>query len=173
MNPSPGGFMLRPMRSLLPLALALLLHAAAANAEPYAVGDTLAGFSLEDQFGRAHRLDAEVAVLVFSRDMDGGALIKDALSDRDAADLQRLRAVYIADISGMPSLIARLFALPRMRNRAYPMLLDRDGAATRGLPDIEKHATLIFLDALRVVRIEHYDTAEALDRALAELPEGS
>ena len=129
--------------------------------------------NIKDAHDRSIWIDAETAVVVFSRDMDGGALIKEALSNRDAADLQRLRAVYIADISGMPTLIARMFALPRMRKRAYPMLLDRDGAATRRLPDVEKHATLIFLDALRVIRIEHYDTAEALDRALAELPEGS
>jgi hypothetical protein len=68
----------------------------------------------------------------------------------------------------MPKLVARLFAVPSMRRRPYPMLLDRTGEATARLPDVEEQATLLFLDELRIERIEHVDSADGV-RALLGL----
>jgi len=155
------------------LVLASLLLAGVAAAEPYAVGDTIEGFSLEDQHGAVHDVDGRVRVIFFSRDMDGGELLEKALADRDPEFLNEISAVLVADISGMPRLIARLFALPSMRKRPYPMLLDRDGDTTASLPDVEDQATVILLKDLRVVRVDHYASEEALAESIAKLSEGS
>ena len=150
--------------------LAIALFAVSAGAEPLAVGGTLSAFSLEDQHGASHRVDASVAVVLFSRDMDGGNLLKEALADSEPGFLEARHAVYVADISGMPSLVARLFALPSMRKRPYPMLLDRDGEATRDLPDLEGKATLLRLDDLRITGVEHLDSAAEVREALGAAP---
>lgn len=149
------------------LLLALILLCVGALAEPLQVGRSLAPFSLEDQHGESHTVDASARILLFSRDMEGGGLLKEALEGRDASYLSARGALYLADISGMPRLIARFVALPRMRRRAYPMLLDPDGSATRALPDREGEATLVFLDRLRITRIEYAGTSEEV-RALLE-----
>ena len=148
------------------LAFSAMLVAKAAFAESYAVGDEIEPFTLQDQHGESRSVDASVKVILFSRDMKGGDVLKQGLADVAPEYLSGKKAVYVADISGMPRLIARIFAIPAMRKRPYSMLLDRDGEATVRLPDVEGQATLIFLDRLTVQRIVHVTEAPAVRREL-------
>ena len=150
----------------LGLALAGLLLAAPAAAEPAGPGDALTPFTLEDQHGEERSVDEATKMVLFSRDMDGGALLKDALADVEPGALASLGAAYVADISGMPALVARMFAVPAMRKRPYPMLLDREGQVTAQLPDVEGQATLIFLEGLVVSRVAHLGSAAELRETL-------
>jgi len=148
----------------------LFLVAAGANAETYSVGERILPFSLEDQNGTSQAVDESTALILFSRDMDGGKLLKAALEGVPAEFLPTLRAAYVSDISEMPSLVARMFALPSMRKRPYPILLDRLGQTTRRLPDIEGQATLIVLKRLEIMRVDHADSANAVRKILGLEP---
>jgi hypothetical protein len=150
--------------------LVCVLAAAAAGAEPLAVGSTIAAFEIDDQHGVTRRVDESVRILLFTREMGGGDVVKAALAEADASLLTERGAVYVADISGMPGLVARLFAIPRMRERPYPMLLDRDGALSRDFPSRKGQATLFFLEKLRVTKLEHFGSAQELRNALALPP---
>jgi hypothetical protein len=169
-----GGFRIHGPRSrastrrflLRALALAAILVAADAYAQPYAVGDAIEPFTLEDQHGKSRTVDASVKVILFSRDMEGGDLLKEGLADVDPGYLDGRNAVYVADISRMPRLVARMFAIPAMRDRPYAMLLDRDGETTARLPAAEGQATLLFLDRLTVQRIAHVTEARAVRHEL-------
>ncbi len=125
------------------------------DARPYAVGEVIPPIPLENQHGEPGAVDESTRVVLFSRDMEGGDLLKEALAEVAAETLAGRGAVYVSDISGMPTFVARMMAVPAMRRRPYDMLLDREGDVTARLPDAEGEATLIHLDALRVVRIEH------------------
>ena len=70
----------------------------------------------------------------------------------------------------MPGLIARMFAIPAMRDRPYSMLLDRDGKTTARLPSAQAQATLVFLDGLTVQRIINVAEAPAVRRELESVP---
>jgi len=144
------------------VAFFLAIAASTASAEPYRVGDTLEGFSLEDQHGEVRSLEDTVEVVLFSRDMEGGDLLKSALAELEPGTLAARNALYVSDISGMPSLISRLFAIPNMRKRPYSMALDRDGATTERLPDEPGKATLIFCEQRTITRIEHADSAASV-----------
>jgi len=148
------------------LALGFAFAASVAGAGPLAVGDRVEAFTLEDQHGVEHTLDATIELILFSRDMDGGDLVKQALAEAPADLLSSRHALYVADIRGMPKLVAKLFALPAMRKRPYPLLLDRDGATTAQLPDVEGRATLIFLRDFEVTRVLHVATAAEVEREL-------
>lgn len=161
------------MRVRVPLVIPLLLIAGAAGAETYAVGSTLPELALADQHGQTRRLDASVRVVLFSRDMAGGRVIQEALAEDGAALLERHGAVYVTDVSRMPALVRRLIALPRMRKRPYPMLLDEEGAATAGFPSEEGRATLLRLDALRVTEVAYPASPAELREALAAAAPGS
>jgi len=151
----------------LPLALLLLaLSAGAEGADPYAVGDEMEPFTLEDQHGEPHTVAANVALILFGRDMDGGDILKQALADAPEGLLAERKAAYVADISRMPKLVARMFALPAMRRRPYAVLLDRDGATTARLPSEEGKATLIFRDAAKITRLLHLDDPAAVRSAV-------
>lgn len=143
-----------------------MLVADAAFAQPYDVGDAIAPFTLEDQHGRSLAVDASVKVILFSREMKGGDVLKQGLAGVEPGYLEGKGAVYVADISRMPGLIARMFAIPAMRDRPYSMLLDRDGETTARLPGAEGQATLIFLDRLTVQRIVHVADAPVVRREL-------
>jgi len=97
--------------------------------------------------------------------MAAGDVVKAALGDTEQRVLDERGLVYVADISGMPAVISRMFAIPKMRKRPYRVLLDRDGAVVRDLPRVEGRPTLVALDRLRIVRIEHPASAEELKRA--------
>lgn len=154
--------------------LAMALVASTASAEHYsaehyyAVGDTIEALILEDQHGERHPVDASVNVVLFSRDMKGGEVLKEGLADVAPGYLAAMKAVYVADISEMPGMVARMFAIPAMRDRPYSILLDRDGDTTARLPDVDGQATLIFLDRLTVQRIVSVSEPAALKRQLSE-----
>jgi len=101
--------------------------------------------------------------------MEGGEIVKTSLADFGAELLSDADAVYIADISGMPKLIRRMFALPKMRKRGYPVLLDTEGTVCADFPGSEGHGTMIRLESSRIVEINHYDSADEMRAALRSL----
>jgi hypothetical protein len=153
------------------LVLPLALAAAVASGQP-SVDGTFRPFALEDQHGVRAEVGEGVQIILLTRDMDGGNLVKTALAEVPQSILDQRHVVYIADTSGMPSLIARFTALPRMKKRPYRVLLDRDGKATRDWPFTSGTVTLIALDGLRVKRVEELTSVEGV-RAELGLPPGA
>ena len=151
----------------------LALAPGVALAEGIALDDTLTAIALEDQHGRPGGVDATTRGVLLSRDMDGGGLVREALATDGAAQLERAGAVYIADVHGMPGLVRRFIAIPRMRERPYRVLLDAEGAPTAALPAEEGRATWLRLEALRVVEIRFLTSAEEVRQVLAGTPSGN
>ncbi len=54
-----------------------------ATADAYGVGSRIPPLSAEDQHGTPHRIDASVRIVLFSRDMLGGDVLKSALEESD------------------------------------------------------------------------------------------
>lgn len=165
-----------PRRLVSPLSWAFLAATLLACASPggsrggpLLEGSTLSPFSIRDQHGETHRIDRSVRAIVFGREMGAGEIIKNTLAESGARLLTDARAVYVADVSGMPSIIRKLFAEPKLRKRPYPMLLDRDGSATTWFPGEEGRATLLILEQLEIVAIRHIASADELRTELSEL----
>lgn len=143
--------------------LAIVLSvAAAAQAEPLHVGSRLPELRLRDQHDVDATIEADVNFVIFSRDMDGGNLVKAALSEHGGATMNEAKAVYVADITRMPAVITSLFALPSMRKRDYRIILDRDGKATADFPAAEGKVTVMKLDDGVIAQIDYADSAAAL-----------
>jgi len=162
-----AGWRVRARLTAKAAALLFLLAAAAARAEPYAPGSVLEPFELADQHDQVRKVDASRRALLFTRDMQAGDALKQALAADGAKLLDAAGAVYVADVSGMPALVLRLFALRKMRERPYPMLLDRDGSQTARLPAQSGKVSLLVLDSLRVKEIRYLGTPEEIRAALA------
>jgi len=139
-----------------------------APASTYEVGSLMTPAMLKDQFGEEHHLDESVNLILFARDMEGAQLIQDLLGGAEPGLLGELHAVYVADISRMPGLITRTMAIPKLKKRPYPTLLDRTGTVSRSFPSQEGKATLIRLELLRVWEIESVGSAEELRAAILE-----
>ncbi|TFH23775.1 MAG: hypothetical protein E4H03_05350 [Myxococcales bacterium] len=142
--------------------------AAAAGADgPYGVGERLERVVLEDQHGVERAVDASSDVILFTRDMDAGDIVKAALADTTAEQLDARHVVYVSDISAMPAMVARLLALPKMRKRPYPMLLDRDGDATARFPARAGLVTVLRVDDLEIVAVEYIGDSAAVTAIVA------
>ena len=107
-------------------------------------GERLAPWTLLDQFDRPYTLDERLQVLLVARDMDGAKLLKAALQDRPEGYLEQRHALFLADISGMPGPIAKLFAIPAMRDYHYRVLLDREARVVPRYPVVA--GSVLWLD---------------------------
>ena len=105
------------------LLLLCLLSTAVLALEP---GERLAPWTLLDQHDVPYTLNDETRILLVARDMDGAKLVNAALEGKPKGYLDERHAVFLADISRMPRIIATLFALPKMRDYNNRILLDRD-----------------------------------------------
>ncbi len=133
------------------------------------MGSRVAPATLLDQNEVPHRIDESVRIIFFAREMEGGAVIRALLDDEGPKYLAKHGALYVADISGMPTLIAKLVAIPKMREeRPYPTLLDRDGATTAPFPAQEGRVTVMALDKLRVTAIHYRGSVAGLRDAVAK-----
>ncbi|WP_024954765.1 hypothetical protein [Sulfurospirillum arcachonense] len=89
----------------------------------FKVSDTIGSFSLPDQFDKVHVVDNKAKIIIVSFEKDTGKLVNDFLASKEPSFLQEHKAVFIADISLMPSIITKLFALPKMRDYKHDILL--------------------------------------------------
>lgn len=142
--------------------LAFLRVGPVAQAAPIADGATLPAISLADQHDVQATVGPETKLLLFTRDMDASKITKEVLAENGAAMLTNAGAVYVADISAMPSLVTTLFAMPGLRKRPYQMLLDRDGVVTKDLPSEKGAVTVLTLDHSVVRHVEFVTSAERL-----------
>lgn len=156
------------MRRRIGFAVVILVFAAiAAQAEPLRPGMTMPEIRLTDQHDVEATIGANVRYVLVTRDMDSGNLVKEALAENGGATLESARAVYVSDISRMPGVITKLFALPAMRKRGYPVLLDHDGKATADIPNEEGKITVLELAGAAIARIHYVSTIEGLRALLA------
>lgn len=110
------------MKRWILLGLTLL----AASVQAVEPGERLAPWTLSDQFEQAYTLDDDLRILLVARSMDGAKLLDAALEGQAKGYLEARQALFVADVSGMPSLIGKLFAIPAMRDYSYRVLLDRE-----------------------------------------------
>lgn len=148
--------------TLVFLGVLLLVSSDPARAERLRPGQSIPDIRLMDQHDAEGRLDATTRLVLVTRDMDAGNLVKDALTERGGATLTAAHAVYISDISRMPGLITKLFALPAMRKRDYRILLDRDGKATADIPSEEGKITALRIADGVIAQIDYVSTVEGL-----------
>ena len=162
---------MRHVARAVPAALLVLVTAAVAAAATLAVGDALPAITLADQHDVSGTIGPEVRIVVLTRDMAAGDVVKDGFAGMDQAALDLRGAVYVADIDGMPSMIASMFAIPKMRDRSYRILLDRDGAATRDVPYAEGRPTVLFVESGKITRVAQPANGDELRQLLQPQPQ--
>ncbi len=137
-----------------------------AVANPLAPGAALPALLITDQHDRPVVVDAATRLLIFAADKAGSDLAQGVLKTQEAGVLGRIHAVYVADISGMPALITRMFALPKLKDLPFVVGIVRDAAQTAALPRQPGQVTVLALEAGKVLQIHHAGDADALKRVL-------
>ncbi|MGL4474050.1 MAG: hypothetical protein ACRCT7_06275 [Shewanella sp.] len=142
-------------------ALSLLCVSQWAMAAELSQGSTVVATSLLDQHEQVQQISSESRYVLFSRGMKGGELIQAAF-EQSPEIAKSNQVLYVADISGMPGLIAKFVAIPRMQELAYTVALDREGQQTTDFPAEKDKATIITLNNLVVTDIQFVDSSDAI-----------
>lgn len=159
----------RRRMSMLLIAGALASVSVPVMAAPVASGGLLPPLTVADQHERQVQIDSNTRVVVFAADKAASDIVNDALRPHPSVLAER-RIVYIADISAMPAIVTRMFALPKLRELPFPVGLVRDAQATEHLPRKPKEITLVKLQDLRIQAIEFVPDAASLHRSLGISP---
>jgi len=149
---------------VLVCAAAVLLAPALSRSE--AAGTSLADLRLADQYGNVHAIPPATTTILFAADMVAKKTVQALLDARDADYLAHHQAVFIADIHGMPRIITKLFALPRMRKYRYEILLIDDADIAARFPRHDGEVTVLGLRDLQPIAVHYVRDVEALTRAL-------
>lgn len=153
-----------------PLFLALLTVASwsvSAQTPPLlGVGDPLPALELKDQHERPASVPASTRQIIFAADNGGAGLATDYLDARGAAWMQAQGVVYLADIHKMPALIGRMFALPKLREKPYPIVLGREAGDLAMFPRQKDCLTLLPVTAGKLGTARYACNAAELAAAL-------
>jgi len=135
-------------------------------AQALEIGERLAPWTLLDQYDQPFTLDNRTTTLLVARDMDGAKLVKQALKDQPEGYLEARHAVFVADIQRMPALIAKMFAVPAMRDYSYRVMLDREGRVASRYPGAEGSVLWLQLKDGQLLEQHEYTDAAQLHEAL-------
>ena len=90
------------------------------------VGKKLQDYTFNDQFDKVHMLTKNTKKVIFVFTKATGHLVKSYLKQQEDTYLQNRNIDFIADVSGMPSIIYKMFALPDFKKSNYKVLLIQD-----------------------------------------------
>ncbi len=126
-------------------------------ADVYEKGSKVTEFQANDQHGNAYTFDAaSTKYLLVSFDMETGKKANGALSAQGAEFLTKQKAVYVANIFGMPG-IGRFFAMPKMRKYPHRIVLGDDANLLTPYPQQAGKVTVLTLSRGTVQDIRYWD----------------
>jgi hypothetical protein len=115
-------------RSLFGTMLSFLLIGQASAVEPLKAGDALPSLTITDQQDQAVTIPADTKRLLLAIDNGGSGMLTNFLDAQDPNWLKEHHTLYLADIHKMPSFVAKMFALPSLREKKYSIALGREEA---------------------------------------------
>ncbi|CAM3926352.1 hypothetical protein [Arcobacter cloacae] len=133
-----------------------------AIASSLTIDSEVPAIKIKDQFEKEHTIDANVKTILFASDKGTSDILKDYLLSKDADILTKNNAVYVADISGMPSLISKFVALPKMKKYPFSVLL-LDDTNKDNFSKEEGKIIVYTLDNSKVTNIAKISTKEELE----------
>jgi hypothetical protein len=159
------------MRSVLLFVLFSLLVSCAnqPTAEPLKIGAKVEFALLQDQFANPFPHDDKMAMLLYADAMQASRDVRDAMARIDPACYEQGKLVFVANVSGMPRMITKLIAVPKMRGYGFPVWLDYSGEATVSLPVKEDQVSIVSVDHGVITRVDYAQGLESILNAVIPL----
>ncbi len=158
------------MKNVLLALMVAMLFLGCANEESITVepksvvGASLEGFSLNDQHGVSHALTADTKRVVFAFSKEMGHLSNDFFNKQAPTFLAEHDAVFVADVSGAPSLIRTMFIMPGLRDFKHTVLVieDENMAASYRIDANSEKLMVLDVDNFIIENIRYASTEEEL-----------
>lgn len=134
----------------------------------YEVSKKIDKFSLFNQFDKKVTIDENIKYMLVSFGKNSSETINDFIEENQGV-LTKNNTVFIANISKMPSIIIKMFAIPKMRSFKHNILLVYD-ENNNNFKEKQNYITLYKLDRLVVKKIDFLESKEDLQRVFNENP---
>lgn len=138
-----------------------------AQSDTLTSGAAWPGLSLTDQHDRKVELNpSRLRYLLFAAERKPGDWAQTAIENGRKDLVASGQMALVLDVSRMPALVTRLFAMPSFRERTFPILVAREAEPVAILPRKEGAVTLLTLDTNKVAAIDYAGDEAALEQLL-------
>lgn len=134
-----------------------------ANSSTLKIDDKISTFSLPNQFDKIHTIGSEASYIIVTFEKESANLVSDFLLSKDSNFLSKNHAVFINDISCVPSVIVKMFTIPKMREYKYDILLIYKENSKKFLEE-ENKITIYFLENSFVKDVKFISTKYELEK---------
>jgi len=142
--------------------LLLLLCTSALAGELLVDGGEFPITALQDQHNESHAIGSDTRRVIFAASKHASQLVNDYLSTQSDNYLESRNTEFLADISEMPKIISSMFALPKMRDYPYRVLLASEAETLAMIPRREDAITLMTLRDRQVTDISFATSSKEL-----------
>ncbi len=134
------------------------------------VGKMFQNITLKDQFDKPVSLSDKTKKVIFVFKKATGHTARALLDAKSDDYLLNKNVAFIADISGMPSIIASMFAIPDLKKHKYPVMLIRDEkiSAKYRNDKYEDYIAIISLNNFKITKITLVSTEKQLEKVLGQ-----
>ena len=135
-------------------------------AMPYNIEEKVAPFDLKDQFGRNHHIGVMPHTLILAFEKATSFTVNNYLSMQNKKYLDTYNAIFIVDISRVPSFFIQLFGIPKMQKYSYQILLTNDEKFVHRFSSQKGKITIIHFKENMVSSISFVCSRDELKRAI-------
>ena len=134
-----------------------------ADANTLKIDDKISTFSLPNQFDKIHTVSSEVSIIIVAFEKESLNLVNDFLSSKSIDFLDLNNAIFINDISSVPSVVIKMFTIPKMRDYKYDILLIYKENSKKFLEE-ENKITVYLLEKGFVKDVRYISTKYELEK---------
>ena len=134
-----------------------------ANGSTLKIDDKISTFSLANQFDKIHTITSEISTIIVTFQRETSNLVNDFLSSKNSDFLDLNHAIFINDISCVPSVVVKMFTIPKMRDYKYDILLIYKENSKKFLEE-ENKITVYLLEKGFVKEVKYISTKYELEK---------
>ena len=142
---------------ILSISFSILLFGGALKIE-----DKIGTFSLTNQFDKIEIIKADISTIIVSFDDKSLDIVTKFLAKKPDDFLKNTNSIFIANISCKPSVVTRMFTLPKLRDLKYDIMIINDEKNIKFSKQHEK-ITIYKISEGTIKSISYIDSIEALE----------
>ncbi|MCW8838730.1 MAG: hypothetical protein OQJ77_00545 [Thiovulaceae bacterium] len=149
------------------ILLILIVAIASINAQNLQVGSDiqmLNNYEYETPKSRKMKIPLNTKTLLIAFDKDTGALVNEYLATKNKYFLQKKKAIFIADINKMPTMVTNMFALPKLRKYKHLIYLHYGEKFQNAVPRREEKVSVVRFEDKKVKSISFITSKEELSK---------
>lgn len=125
---------------------------------------SLNAYEFETPKSRKMKVPESTKTVLIAFDKDTGALVNEYLSEKNKYFLQKNKAIFIADINKMPTVITNMFALPKLRKYKHLIYLHYGEKFQNEVPKKDEMVSVLKFENKELKEIFYIKTKEELEK---------